>query len=238
MSRGGNGRAQSSGVPCALRVCRRREGPSAPSGGAGSRRRRDHRRDGWILEEIRSETAGLVIVDDARVRRAAASQRYEVHCRWRRCRDRAGHAPGEHGRRVLLLERWSASFGAIAATLPSRGRRPSLHRSGYRAPAISRRHSNHWSGLCRPLDADDFARHPHMESSGWPIRDRGPRPPIWRPPAPHPGVEPVSASAPCGAGGRCSGRSLSGTARRFGSGTSTSVLCNPVRRSTSISRPI
>ena len=29
--------------------------------------------------------------------------------------------------------------------------------------------SNHWSGLCRPLDQDDFESKEHVEYSGWPI---------------------------------------------------------------------
>ena len=29
--------------------------------------------------------------------------------------------------------------------------------------------SNHWAGFCRPLDASDFARHDHIDGSGWPI---------------------------------------------------------------------
>jgi len=29
--------------------------------------------------------------------------------------------------------------------------------------------SNHWGGMCRPLDASDFARHDHIAGSGWPI---------------------------------------------------------------------
>lgn len=29
--------------------------------------------------------------------------------------------------------------------------------------------SNHWAGWCRPLDAYDFAKQPHINDSGWPI---------------------------------------------------------------------
>jgi choline dehydrogenase-like flavoprotein len=75
-----------------------------------------------------------------------------------------------HGRHVLLLE-----AGGLEASDESQEfyRGDIAGRDYFDLDAARLRFlggtSNHWSGLCRPLDPYDFVRHAHIEHSGWPI---------------------------------------------------------------------
>jgi glycine/D-amino acid oxidase-like deaminating enzyme len=76
----------------------------------------------------------------------------------------------EHGRRVLLLE----AGGLEASDRSQQFYKGDVVARAYIDLDIARLRflggtSNHWSGLCRPLDPHDFARHAHIEGSGWPI---------------------------------------------------------------------
>ena len=74
------------------------------------------------------------------------------------------------GRRVLLLEAGGLDFTEESQEV-------------YRGEIVGRSYfpltearlrffggsSNHWGGMCRPLDAHDFERHDHIPFSGWPL---------------------------------------------------------------------
>ena len=112
-----------------------------------------------------------MIVDNDRVDAPPPSQRYDV------CIAGGGVAGivlattlAEHGRRVLLLE----AGGLQASDRSQRLYQGEVVARAYIDLDIARLRflggtSNHWSGLCRPLDPHDFARHAHIERSGWPI---------------------------------------------------------------------
>ena len=80
------------------------------------------------------------------------------------------HALASRGKRVLLLEAGGYEFSQSSQSLYS-----GANIGGEYFPLDSTRlryfggTSNHWTGLCRPLDKYDFERRDHIDASGWPI---------------------------------------------------------------------
>ena len=112
-----------------------------------------------------------MILDNEKVDAAPATDRYDV------CIAGGGVAGivlattlAEHGRRVLLLE----AGGLEASDQSQQLYKGDVAARDYFDLDIARLRflggtSNHWTGLCRPLDPHDFVRHAHIERSGWPI---------------------------------------------------------------------
>lgn len=112
-----------------------------------------------------------MIIDNDRVDAPPASERYDV------CIAGGGVAGivlattlAERDRRVLLLE----AGGLQPSDRSQQFYRGEVAARGYFDLDIARLRflggtSNHWSGLCRPLDPHDFVRHAHIAHSGWPL---------------------------------------------------------------------
>lgn len=113
-----------------------------------------------------------MILDNDQVDASPASDRYDV------CIAGGGVAGivlattlAERGRRVLLLEAGGLEVSEVSQQFYQGdvGARDYFDLDVARLRYLGGT-SNHWSGLCRPLDPHDFARHAHIERSGWPIR--------------------------------------------------------------------
>lgn len=74
------------------------------------------------------------------------------------------------GKRVLLLEAGGREASDLSQDVY---RGDNVGRSYFDLDVTRLRYfggtSNHWGGMCRPLDASDFAPHDHIDGSGWPI---------------------------------------------------------------------
>ena len=76
----------------------------------------------------------------------------------------------ERGKKILLLEAGGLEASEESQSLYSGA---NIGRDYFDLDIARLRYlggsSNHWSGRCAPLDAQDFQAHSHIEASGWPI---------------------------------------------------------------------
>lgn len=74
------------------------------------------------------------------------------------------------GKRILLLEGGGYEFSENSQSLYSGA---NIGREYFDLDVTRLRYlggtSNHWAGVCRPLDVHDFKRRDHIDGSGWPI---------------------------------------------------------------------
>ena len=74
------------------------------------------------------------------------------------------------GKRILLLEAGGYEFSENSQSLYSGA---NIGREYFDLDVTRLRYlggtSNHWAGVCRPLDVHDFKRRDHIDGSGWPI---------------------------------------------------------------------
>jgi choline dehydrogenase-like flavoprotein len=73
------------------------------------------------------------------------------------------------GQSVLLVESGGFDFEERTQALYAGEISPGLYELDIARLRYFGGSTNHWGGVCRPLDADDFAKRPWIPHSGWPI---------------------------------------------------------------------